>query len=252
MNRKDRGLLVGMLLGDGCLRVRDRLKDGKYLYKQAELRVKHSSKQKAYAEHKAELVAQMFGGACKVHDTSSVAFGAKYSQVYFTKSNPYFRALYSVVYPEGKKRITRRVLNYLTPQGIALWYLDDGSARVNRNSEGWVSSCATEIATCCTLDEAEEIVAYFKAVHDIVVKPFKLNTYWCIRMNTAESQKFCRLIAQYVPASMLYKLQHVSNLNVQECRTPAVPCRTCGTPTRTADRRKGLCLSCYHKQNRGR
>lgn len=251
MNRDKRGLLVGMVLGDGCLRVRTRLKDGKYPYVQSEFRMKHSYKQREYLEHKAELVRQMFGGEVNVKSTYVMLKGVRHEQVLVTKSNNYFRALYKVMYPNGVKTYTRRVLGYLTAHGIAMWYLDDGHARVNVNRDGWVTSCTTEIATCCSKPEVEVIRLYFQQVHDISVKPYQLReNQWCIRMNTANSQKFARLIMQYVPASMRYKLAHVSNLNVHECRAPAIECVSCGVLAYATDRRKGLCLSCYHRQRR--
>ena len=43
--------------------------------------------------------------------------------------------------------ISRAVLDKLTLRGIALWYMDDGSARRNYNNHGQVTSVATEIAT---------------------------------------------------------------------------------------------------------
>jgi hypothetical protein len=251
MNRDKRGVLVGMVLGDGCLRVRRRLKNGKYPYIQSEFRMKHSYKQRAYLEHKAEIIAAMFGGMCKVHDTYVMLKGVRHEQVLATKSNKYFRILYKVMYPDGKKTYTRRVLDYLTPHGIALWYLDDGHARTNVNSEGWISSCSTEIATCCSLEEVEIIKTYFKEKHDISVKLFLHHKdQWSIRMNTADSKKFAMLIAPYVPACMMYKMAHVSSLNVHECRAPAIACKSCGIPAYATDRRKGLCLSCYHRQYR--
>ena len=249
MNRDKRGILVGMVLGDGCIRVRTRLKSGKYPYIQAEFRMKHSYKQRAYLEHKAELIAAMFGGSCKVHNTYVMLKGVRHEQCMMTKSAKYFRALYKVMYPGGKKTYTRRVLDYLTPQGIALWYMDDGHARTNVGTDGWVSSCSTEIATCCSHEEALTIQAYFVAKHSISFKVYPMRPgQWCIRANTAESQKFARLITPYIPASMRYKLAHVSNLNTHECRAPSVLCVGCGLPAYATDRRKGLCLSCYHKQ----
>lgn len=249
MNRSDRGIIVGMVLGDGCIRVRERVKlpEG-YKWRTQELRVKHSHKQTAYAEHKAAIVARMFGGKCNVRPTQVTTLGKIFDQVMFTKSHKYFRTLHRVMYPGGKKTITRQVLDYLTPEGIAIWYMDDGNCAVNRNKDGWVSSCATIISTCCSEEETKNIQSWFASKHDIKIKIFHAkNDKYSIRMNTGESQKFARLIEPYIIPEMRYKLAHVANLNVQECRPTAMQCRECGDAIYEI-RRRMLCVACYSRQ----
>jgi hypothetical protein len=250
MNRQDRGILVGMVFGDGCLRVRERLWREKYKYVQSELRMKHSHIQRAYLEYKAELVNKMFGGNATVNTVQTKLKGKSYEQCLYTKSNKYFKALRRVMYPNGKKIFTRQSLNYLTPHGIAIWFMDDGHARVNVDNQGWVSSISSEIATCCSLQEIEDIKAYFKEIHDIDIKPYRYGKgteYWCFRMNTANTQEFARIISPYVIPSMRYKLANVANLNVQECRAQSSICTSCGSVSYGNDRRGGKCTKCYSK-----
>lgn len=254
MNVVDRGILTGMALGDGYLSVRQRLKDGKYPYWKSELVVVHSAAQADYCAHKASLVRRIFGGECRVHDTAATVKGKTYGQVRFTKSNPYFKTLHSVMYPEGRKTYTRRVLDLLTPHGIALWYMDDGSCHVNLNDRtGVVSSTNTSIATMCSSEEAQVICDYFAAKHEI---EFKIRTRKAspedrqcfVVANTANGQKFARLVQPYIIPSMLYKLAHVANLNTHECRAPVMTCVNCGAPTFKANRLKGMCTTCYTRQ----
>lgn len=249
MNNVDRGILVGMVLGDGCLRVRDRL-IGKYINHQSELRIKHSYKQRVYLEYKAELVRKIFGGNATTKDTTVNLKGKVHNQVLFVKSNPYFRTLRSVMYPNGKKTYTEQCLNYLTPNGIAIWYMDDGSAHINTNKNGWVSSCFTIISTCCSLPEVELIIKYFSEIHDISIKKmYQKDKYWSIRMNTEASQKFAKLVSPFIIPEMRYKLAHVANLNVQECKTHSSVCLQCGINSYGNNRRKGLCGRCYTNNN---
>jgi len=250
MNRIDRGILTGMVFGDGCLRVRDRLKDGKYAYIQSELRIKHSYKQRAYLDYKADLIRKIFGGNATVKETTVTTLGKVHNQVLLTKSNKYFKTLKSVMYPNGIKTYTKQSLSYLTPHGIAIWYMDDGSANTNTNKEGWCSSCITHISTCCSLPEATEIVKYFIDTHDIEVKTFFEKGNWSIRMNTEASQKFAKLIAPFIIPEMRYKLAHVANLNVQECKTHSTNCIKCGLNTFGNHRRKGVCGACYYLQRK--
>ena len=249
MNRSDRGILVGMVLGDGYIQVRSRLQSGKYRYESSAIRMKHSIKQAAYARHKAEILRRMFGGVCTANPATVMADGKQYAQVYVEKSNVYFKHLHRLLYPSGQKLITRRALDYLTPHGIAVWYMDDGNCNVNRNKDGWVTSCTTIISTCCTEEEALTVQAWFRAAHDLEVKVFPVKGgLFSIRMNTGESQKFARLVEQFVIPEMKYKLAHVANLNFQECRPTAMKCVVCGN-TIYETRRKMMCVRCYTRQN---
>lgn len=245
-----------MVFGDGHISVRKRLKSGKYEYESSELVIKHSAAQQDYCLHKAALVRGIFGGKFTVRNGVTELNGKKHYWVHFTKSHGYFRILKALLYPEGQKRFTRQALEMLTPAGIALWYMDDGHARTNISEKtGLISSCSTQIATMCSEAEVLEIIEYFARVHQIEFKarcdPRRAEgKQFYIDANTAHSQKFARLIKPYVIPSMLYKLAHVANLNTHECKAPVLKCSSCGNPTFTANRKKGLCSACYTRQNR--
>lgn len=54
--QKDKAVLIGLIIGDGCLS------------KENKLRIVHSLKQKEYCEYKAKLMHSVFGGdSIKVH-----------------------------------------------------------------------------------------------------------------------------------------------------------------------------------------
>lgn len=244
-----------MVFGDGHLNVRKRLKSGKYEYESSELRIVHSVKQKEYVIHKAELVRRIFGGQFTVseynHCPPSLQ-GRSFRTCGFSKSHQYFKTLKGMLYPCGIKTFTPHALEMITPHGIALWYMDDGSARVNYNKDGWISSVATEIATYCSKAEAELICDWFWKEYGIEFRiafdpKCKEGSQYFIRANTSESKKFAALVQPYIIPSMLYKLSHVSNLNLHECRAPQFVCLECHGPA-YGKRHKGLCSSCYSRR----
>lgn len=248
MNREERGILVGMVLGDGHLNVRYRLKEKKYKYESSELFIVHSAAQKDYLGYKAELVRKIFGGTFKIYGTKTILkkTGKTYYGYGFSKSNKYFKVLKGMMYRDRIKTITYDVLNMLTTQGIAIWYMDDGHARRNYNKDGFISSVSTNIATCCTEKEAIIICDWFNKCYDIKWIPFNEKGNFSIRCNTAESHKFARLIEPYIIPSMRYKLSHVADLNLHERQAPIKYC-ICGNPIYT-NRNKGLCQKCYMEQ----
>jgi hypothetical protein len=242
MEVEKRGRLVGMILGDGYVNTTN----GKH-----ELSVLHSVAQRDYCEHKAGLVKKTLGGAFNVREYANGPEG-KYRAVKFVSSHPYWANLKSWVYPNGVKTFTRKVLNMLTPEGIAIWYMDDGHARINRNKDGWVTSTATNIATMCSESECMVICDYFREVHQIEWKircrkgspPDKAFSIEC---NTTNSRKFAELVRPYIIPSMLYKLAHVASLDSHECRTPVGNCVECSAVIYD-HRRTGLCSTCYSRR----
>lgn len=251
MNKEDRAKLVGMVLGDGYINVRTRKQSGKYLYESSELTIVHSLKQGEYLKYKADVVRRIFGGNFSITKKTAKlkTTGKQYHLLGFSKSNPYFRILRRIMYPYGKKHISFRVLDMLSPEGIAFWYMDDGHARRNINKEGYVSSVATEISTCCSLQEAKDACTWFEATYGIEWKPFPTRAYYSLRCNTANSHTFIRLILPYIPSFMSYKVAHVADLNLHERMAPVGICVQCGDILYD-NRRKGLCTTCYTKQYR--
>lgn len=213
-----------MVLGDGYLQVRHRVTNGKYPYISASMQVKHSVSQVQYCEYKAELLKTATGRKCKVAFYDATAAGKQYRQAQFSFSHPYIRNLWSWMYVDGKKRISRQILDYLTPQGIAIWLMDDGTGRVNRNKDNVVTSCSTSIATMCSREEVDNIIDYFAVEHDIhwkarFDKRRPEDKAWFIEVNTAESRKLIELVKPHMHESMHYKMQHVASLGSHECLT---------------------------------
>lgn len=250
MNGEERGILVGMVLGDGYLNVRYRLNSGKYNYESSELIISHSVAQKDYLMYKADLVRRIFGGNFSIREKHyTLRNGKTYFGYGFSKSNKYFKVLKGMMYRDKVKTITTHVLNMLTPHGIAIWYMDDGHARRNINNDGFVSSVSTNIATCCPEKEAILVCEWFKDKYNIRFSPFPEKGNFSIRCNTQESHNFIRLIEKFIIPSMRYKLSHVADLNLQERQAPIGYCK-CGNAI-YANKWKGLCSICYMKQYRG-
>lgn len=251
MDKEARGAIIGMVFGDAYVNVRTRLIKEKYKYESSEIRVLHSIAQKDYCEHKAALLRKYLGGTFQVKIQKNGADG-KFLAASFSASNKYFKLIKKWTYPKGKKTFTRQNLDFLTTEGIAIWYMDDGSCRRNVNKDGYVSSVSTTIATMCTKEEVDIIIDWFKEKHSIEFKPrfdkrCREDQAWFIECNTTNSRLFAHLVQPYIIDSMLYKLAHVADLTSHECRAPIGNCVSCNTIL--YDRRhKGLCPRCYSKK----
>jgi hypothetical protein len=246
MNRRTIDVLLGMALGDAYLNVRTRLQSGKYPYIFSSMRVLHSTKQQSYCEFKCVLVNALLDRSASVHIIRNGP-GGRYQAAHFSVSHPCFKELKEWLYPNGKKTISRAILDRLSPEGIALWYMDDGCARRNYNSRGEVSSVATQLSTCCSNAEAALVCQWFIEKYSIAFKPFRDGRGWSIGTNTQGSLLFSQLVQPYVVQAMPEKLGHVADLNSRQRCSPVGSCAQCGGVI-FARRRKGLCDRCYARR----
>lgn len=202
MNRQKRAKLIGMILGDGCLK----LKTNNYV----ELCIQHSLKQIDYLEYKANKLHSFFGGKeLKISRSKhTLTNGKTYTGYRISKQHNYFKTLHRLIYSNNlKKYYSARILEYLDAEGIAYWYMDDGGISKNKNN-GRITSIECRLYTYCSEAEADTIITYFKKNYSIIGKKrlYKLNDSWIIVFNTKEAKKLESLIENFIIPSMQYKL----------------------------------------------
>ena len=236
MDKRKRSLLYALSMFDGYVRP-----DGL-------LQVSHCDADAQYSQWKADMFHSAFGGkAPSVNSTQG--------QTRWTKSHPYLKQIRRVLYPDGVRQWSTKALDMLDEQGLAIWYLDDGTYRTNVGKDGWIGSVATSISTSCSQHDAELIQAWFEDRWDV---------HWKIRrnrhlgpehecfldLNTGQSRHFIRLIEPYVPQCMVRKLAHVADMTTHERQAPVGHCSACNRVV--YQRIKGLCRRCYLRQWRQR
>ena len=247
MNRKDRAILVGMVLGDGYVRTQSAADTKADRRTSAQIYFGHTVRQQAYASWKLDKLNKMFGGKATLRFGNTTSRYGEHKMCYANKSNPYFKTLKGMMYQDGKKKITPQVLDMLSTEGIAIWFMDDGSYRINKRPDGSVSSVSLTISTYCSLEEVEAIQTYFRQTWDIEWKKAycKKAGLWYVRTSTSNARKLAGLIGKYVISSMQYKLSCVQDLDRHERPTPEKTCIQCNKQF-AALKAKGLCMKCYN------
>lgn len=200
LSKEQKSLLIGLLLGDGTI-------SSNYVFK-----LSHSEAQREFLEWKIDLL-NKFGfknnGVKEYISTCGYNKGNKvlYSQM---SLNPTIKALRRTVYTP-KKHITRRLLNWLTPIGLAIWYMDDGCINVNTSKQRSSIQHTIKIAACVDLDTAQVIIDYFKEVWDVQFRPFKegKGTYSIASSTESDCAAFIQIIRPYIQQvpSLLYKIR---------------------------------------------
>lgn len=217
MNRKDRGLIIGTLLGDSSIAQNNpsgKNKNTYYIFQFC-----HEKKQRSYAFYKALRICKMFNRQYREPNFySAVTNFGKVDYYRFSMSHKYFKQLRRLLYPNGKKFFSERILNYLTPEGIAMWYMDDGYVSKKLNKEKQQLVAEMRLATFCSLEEAENIISYFQNNWGITMKKrfHKKTSLYYMAICSNECLKLEQLIGSFILPDLRYKLPSFYNPRVQD------------------------------------
>jgi len=210
MDKRKRGILYGCAIGDGGVYLSKDQSD-----KTARLIIGHGPQQLDYLKYKAQLIHSVLGGkAPRVYTSKSTnkRSGKTYTNHQLYKNHKYFRQMHGVCYPRGYFEYTEKLLSYLTDQSLALWYMDDGSGVVCKNSKTKKPcGCMTRLSTYCSKEEAELLRDWFQEKYSITPKfdVDKRNDKYSLRFNTKDSRVFVSIVSPYMFHPLKYKIEHV-------------------------------------------
>lgn len=198
-----RGALLGTLLGDSTVSNR-----GEFSCEQIT---------KSLIDYKQAILDQITGVSTYRHERDrgntqvidGKTYGRKVSYVVQTNQHQYFNKLRDRLYFDTGKQISYSVLEDLTDEGIALWFMDDGYLDYKKSS-------ATRNLRICTdsFDEMsiKNIQRYFKEYYNMDAKVYMHNAGHGrkpgprISFNAENSQKLICMIYKYFVPELLYKL----------------------------------------------
>ena len=194
LNKEQKSILVGLILGDAYLQ-----KTGD---RNARLRLEHGAKQKDYLLWKISKFPKLFQGKPKylerVHPISKKTYCYWRHQ---SNATPELGAWRRIFYVDGKKQIPRDLKNYLKNYlSLAVWYMDDGyyygRDKVSYLYLGRVSKQEAETAS----GAIKENFGLNSRVLD------KKNKGFVIYFSPAETIELHRKIKQFILPMFSYKL----------------------------------------------
>lgn len=207
LNKKEKlSFISGCVFGDS------------HLYKNNNrcFQFKHSEKQLDYFLWKKSLLEKFFPDAnIRISDGKSINKNTgkiyKWNGLFFTSD--YFQRIYNHFYDNnGRKFLNFGRLNQLTPLGLAVWYMDDGSLifhrnRYLKNGERTIRGRSMILATnCFNYEEHLEIKKWFKIRFNIEAKIYRQKEYNVIVLNATNSNRLIEVISPYIINSMFYKI----------------------------------------------
>lgn len=196
-----KSLLIAMVLGDGYIRV---VTDKRHANSkpQGVLKLTHCAKQKDYLEHKADLLHSILGGKRPVvHEFNNNG----YPGVQLTKNHRWFRYLRNWIYVNGVKTYQARILNHLTPEGLAIWYMDDGNLALQKRN-GKIHARRLYLNTHKSKEENQIIIDFFQEKYEVRFTQCLNKGLYRLTCGTKEAKKFITLVEPFIIPSMFYKI----------------------------------------------
>ena len=202
ITKESRNLLIGMLLGDGTISNNNVFK------------IAHCENQRDYLEWK---IKQLKEAAIRSNEIKSYIKTSGYNAgvpVYYTQLNiiPFIKVLRRVVYNEGKKTFTRKLLNRLDAKGLAIWFMDDGHINIRRD-KGRPCGFYIKISISEPKEEEQTKIDYFKEQWNInfyMLHEGRQQDSYSICCGTKEGLKFIDIVKPYVlqVPSMIHKITY--------------------------------------------
>ena len=194
LTKRQRAIIVGLILGDGHL---ETMNNGR-TYR---LKVEHSLEQEDYTKWLFSELRDLIPASkpyIKVRKSGQKSIG------FTTYSHGTFRFYGKAFYPGGAaKRIPKMIKKLLTPLGVAVWFMDDGSRKSLRHSTYNIHTLGYSKKDLKVLQSA------LKDNFDIkTTLHSQKGKYWRIYIPSDSAEKFTDLIKGYVQPiqSMQHKL----------------------------------------------
>jgi phosphate starvation-inducible protein PhoH len=188
-------VLLGLLLGDGCL-IKNSKKTSGY-----RLAINHGLQQLEYGEY----CRDVFNGVLR--DIKS-GYTNKPLHGFITKTmfidDKFINSIYD---GEHKKRITNTIEDYMTERTLAFWYMDDGSyynGVINLHTNNFSN------------EENEILIKILKSKFGIESKLLKTKSYPYLQIDVKNGEKFLKLIENHIHPNISYKVKDYNEENFKK------------------------------------
>jgi predicted NodU family carbamoyl transferase len=194
-------VILGSLLGDGCLTIQKG-------YKNARMQIRHSILQEDYLRWKFEVLSEIAPERLQVQKPDGYSKNQKIG--FISNAMSQLTEIHQVVCKTNKLNIKRSWLNHITELGLLIWWLDDGSI-IGSGREGVLCTDGFDLPAIKILQN------YLHKVWKINTKIGRLSRkrddqrnytkdiYYRLYLNNTELQKLFHLIMPFMKVSTMIK-----------------------------------------------
>jgi len=186
-----REVLVGLLLGDGCLETQNG--------RTYRLKIEQSKAHQAYVDHLYHLFAGWVLTPPRIRQVISRGHASE-NVAFQTVSHSALRFYAHQFYREGRKHVPKLINRWLTPRALSYWFMDDGSLKskeskgVILNTQAFMPADIDRLIQC--LQNKFELQAMIRKQRDGCQIYISGNSF----------ERFAALVDAYVIPEMKYKL----------------------------------------------
>lgn len=192
LSQVQREVLVGVLLGDGCLETSDKGRTYRLLIEQ-------SDKHKQYVFHLYETFKEWV--LTPPHERVIVVRGHESKSWSFkTISHASFRFYAHQFYGVNGKKVPTLIHHWLTPMSFTYWYMDDGSIK-SKESKGVILNTQS-----FSRSEVNRLAQGLELIFGFQAKERKQKEGYQIYLSGHSYERFRELIEPYLLESMWYKV----------------------------------------------
>lgn len=194
--KNSRILFYSMVIGDG------------HLDKHGQLNLRHCIKQKEYLEWKKKLLNR---NGIKTSDIVEFISNGKPQVRCATKVYNFSKLYRRILYAPKKRLGVIKLLNFLDPLHIAIWYMDDGSLTILKNKDGYIRGNMLRIHTNVSKEENQILIDFFNKKFNINFYQNKHGNNYVLVCGTKEARKFVEIVRPYVEqvSCMLHKVNNL-------------------------------------------
>ena len=199
-------VIVGGLLGDtwiGKYRKGQKNADGSFTHK-----IEHYE----YCKYKYEILARRCSNFT-IHNKFDKRTNRNYQQVFCKlAASSLLNPIYKAFYKNKVKIISKEYINKLSPLGIAIWFMDDGSS----------DSCGYKFAVDCFSDNDIQLLREMLLNKFNIYTTYHKNQNKSIHVLMKSAKQFKSLVEPYICDCMKYKLQIYKTINGKQIKTNLV------------------------------
>ena len=211
-DKRSKSLILGLLIGDGTICKHNN---------SCQMKLHHGRGMKEYIEWKVKLLDEYgikHGKINTVYCSTNFTNSEKRESSYvWLSSHMFYNVLRRVIYTEYGKVFSRKLLNRLTPLGLAIWYMDDGSLNFKKHylkdGSKKIHGIFLRISCCLPKTILQTYVDYFKEVWGISFYMYhegKKQDSYSLNCGTNEAIKFINIVKPYVEQvkCLRYKVEY--------------------------------------------
>ncbi len=186
-------ILVGLLLGDGCLETQN----GGRTYR---LKIEQSARHEAYVRHIHELFSEWVLTPPRRRLSRASNGTITINWAFQTVSHEAFEPFGLQFYGGGRKRVPELIADWLTPRGFAYWFMDDGSVK-SAESKGVVLNTQAYLAA-----DVERLIEVLRSRFGLQAKIREQSDGPQIYVAGRSYERLGELIGPFLLEEMRYKM----------------------------------------------